>query len=197
VREIRAGEPGRGAVRIPAGLPLRTLPAERGERDDARVEPRVAHLWNPTDLLAAARAGDRHLVEPRAMELPQLVEPANGTLLELAPRAEDGQRLALLAGIEGQRQAEVPLPRDVPVAHVAEPVVHSLAVELGDPANRGVRVEHRLPDLVGGDEPFVDDAEDQRRMAAPADGVAVDDRARVDQASTLAELADDLVGRVA
>src|SRR4029079_13030911 len=74
-----------------------------------------------------------------------------------------------------------------------------LAVLRRCPLGRRVLVEHRLPDLVGRDERVFADAETRRVAAAPADCVAVDDRASLDQAATLAERLDDrldhLVGR--
>ena len=109
------------------------------------------------------------------MELFEPLEPAEGALLELGPRADHVQ-VPAVTRVEGQRQPEVPAPGDVPVVHVAEPVVHPLAVLRRRPLDGRVAVEHRLPDPVGRDEPVVDDAEDERRAAAPADGIAVDDR---------------------
>ena len=114
---------------------------------------------------------------------------------QLGPRA-DHVEAAALARVEGERQAEVPLARDVPVAHVAEPVVHALRIEIGRPLHRRVRLQHRLANLVAGDEPLVDDAEDERRVAAPANWVTVDDLAGLEQAPALAEVADDLVLRL-
>ena len=48
------------------------------------------------------------------------------TFLELGARPDDVQ-VAAPARVEGQRQAVVAAPGDVPVAHVAQPVVHALA----------------------------------------------------------------------
>src|SRR5439155_24229465 len=104
---------------------------------------------------------------PGAMQLLELLEPRQGALVELRARADYVQPPAV-AGIERQRQAEVPSPRDVPVAHVAQPVVHPLLVLRRPPSDLVVALEHQLPDLGGGYEPVVDDAEDERRAAAPA-----------------------------
>ena len=106
--------------------------------------------------------------------------PRTARSLELGARPDHGQ-VAARARVEGQRQAEVPLARDVPVAHVPQPVVHPLRVEGGRPFDGCVRVEQRLPDLVGRDEPVVDDPEEERRLAAPADGIAVDDPPGLDE----------------
>src|SRR5262249_52414092 len=162
--------PGRIAVLDPLGV----LPTERRERDDAGVEPRVADFGDALHGLPTLLARDLHGVDPRSVQLWEILDRRDGAILELALRADDVQRPAL-ARVERQRQAEVPLARDVPVAHVAKPVVHPLRVEGRRPLDRRVRVEQRLPDLVARDEPVVDDTEYERRRAAPADRVAVRD----------------------
>ena len=103
----------------------------------------------------------------------------------------DHRHVAARARVDRQRQAEVPLARDVPVAHVPQPVVHPLRVEGRRPFDRCVRVEHRLPDLLGRDEPVVDDAEEERRLAAPARRIAVDDPPGLDEETALSEARDD------
>ena len=155
--------------------PLGALPPERREVDDAGVEPGVADLLDSLDPGVAALAPDADGVDPRPVQLLELLEARDGTLFELGARADHVQ-VPALALVERERQAEVVAAGDVPVAHVAKPVVHPLLVLGRRPLDRRVAVEHRLPDLVGGDEPVVDDAEDERRAAAPADGIAVDDR---------------------
>ncbi len=82
-------------------------------------------------------------------------------------RADDVQ-VPALAGVEGQRQPVEAAARDVPVAHVPQPVVHALAHVGGRPLDRRVRLEQRLAKLVDRDQPVVGHAPDQRRVAAPA-----------------------------
>src|SRR5947207_3593589 len=120
------------------------------------------------------------------MQLLELVETGGRTLVELGTRADHIEEAAL-ARIERQWQAEVATARDVPVAHVAQPVVHPFLVLRRGPRNGVVRVEHRLSDLVARDEPIVDDAEDERRATPPADRVPVDDRRRIDKQIALAQ----------
>ena len=76
-------------------------------------------------------------------------------------------------GIERQRQAVVAAARDVPVAHVAQPVVHALAHVLGHPFDAPFASSIGSRTLVDADEPVVGDAEDERRVAAPAVRIAV------------------------
>ena len=120
------------------------------------------------------------------MELLELLEPRDRTLFELRAGADHVQ-VPALALVEGEREAEEAAPRDVPVAHVAQPVVHALLVLRRRPLDRRVAVEHRLPDLLSRDEPVVDDPEDERRATTPANRVAMDDRRRLDEQAALAE----------
>ena len=195
IGQIRGRQALGGAGRIPRLDELGALPAERREGDDPGVEPDVADLRHAPHLLAAGLAADRHLVDPGTAELLELLEPAERALLELGPRADHGQ-VAAGAGIERERQAVVAASRDVPVAHVPQPVVHPLAHVGGRPLDGRVRVEELLPDAVDADQPVVGHAPDQGGVAAPAVRIAVLVPARVDEEAVLGEPADDLVGRL-
>ncbi len=196
VGEVRPREPPRRAGRVAALDPLRVLPAEGGEGDDPGVEPDVADLADPGDLVAAGLAADRHVVDPRAPELLELVEPAGRAPLELRPRPDDVE-VAARARVEGEGEAVEALARDVPVVHVAQPVVHAPAHVVRRPAHRRVGLERPRADLVHGDEPVLAQAEDQRGLAAPAVRVAVDDLLGGDDPPALGEVRDDLVGDLA
>src|SRR5207247_6582392 len=102
VGEIGGGPARRRAGRVAVLDPLRVVPPQAGEGDDARVQPRVAYLRDPPHVLAAGGACDRDLVHPRAVQLLQPLEARRRALLELSSRADHVQ-LAALAGIEGQR----------------------------------------------------------------------------------------------
>ncbi len=184
-----------GAGRVTLGHPFRVLPAERRERDDARVEPDVADLQDPGDRLAARGATDRHTVDPRTAQLLELLEALRRELAQLRLRADDVQ-VAARARIERQRQAVVAASRDVPVAHVPQPVVHPLAHVLGHPVHLGVLLEQLRPDRIDGDEPVVGQPEDQRRVAAPAVRIGMRVEAGLDEEAGLTEPADDLIGRL-
>ena len=108
----------------------------------------------------------------------------------------DHVQMPARARIERERKAVVATARDVPVAHVPQPVVHALAHVLGRPLDRRVRLEQRLAQLVDSDEPVVGDAPDERRVAAPAVRVAVQVDAGFEQIALLGEAADDLVCRL-
>ena len=195
VGEIRRGQARGGAGRVPLLDVLGALPAQRREGNDAGVEPDVPDLGDPAHGLAARLAADRHLVDPRAAQLLEPVEARDGTLGELRLRA-DHRDVAAVALVDRQREAVVATARDVPVAHVAKPVVHALAHVRRRPLDGRVRVEERLPELVDGDQPVVRDPPDQWRVAAPAVRVAVHVLPGFEQEARLGEPPDDLVGSV-
>src|SRR5215208_674781 len=75
--------------------------------------------------------------------------------------------------IDGKRQAPIALLGDHPIIHVGQPIELSVKAEAGVPGNLASDIHHRLPEIVHSDEPLVDEAEHQIRVAAPADRVAV------------------------
>ena len=196
VGQVGGREALRRARRVALGHVLRALPPERRERDDPGVEPDVSDLGDALDLLAAGLAGDPDLVDPGTAELLELLEPVGRPGLELRARADHVQ-VPARARVEREREAVEPAARDVPVAHVPEPVVHALGHVGGRPLDGGVRLEQPGADLVDGDEPVVRDPEDERGVAAPAERVRVLVRLGADEQPAVAEVPDDLVGRLA
>ena len=63
--QVGCRQPARSAGRVALRHELVVPPAERRERDDAGIEPHVPDLRDPTHLLAAGLAADRHVVDPR------------------------------------------------------------------------------------------------------------------------------------
>src|SRR5207247_4912396 len=98
VGQVGPGQPGGRARRVAVLDPGPVLPAERREVDDAGVEPRVADLGDPLHLAGALLAADDDGVDPRTVQLLQLVQPAHGPLLELRARADHVQ-VAATAGV--------------------------------------------------------------------------------------------------
>ena len=185
----------RGAGGIAPFAPSVVVPAERRERDDARVQPHIAHLGDALHRAVALRAADLHAVDPRAVQFGQVGDLADRAVLELLPRADHVQ-MAANARVEGQRQPVEATARDVPVPHVAQPVVHALAVLRRRPLDGLVLVEHRLAHALHRDEPVVGDAEDQRCIAAPAVRVGVPDRLGPREPSRRSQVLDDGLGRL-
>ena len=195
IGKIGAGQSLGGAISIATVNPLRILPAERRERHDPGVEPDVADLGNPLYAFGpAGRAADPDGVDPRAVQLGKLLQARRGQFLKLCTRADDGD-MATIAGKYRQWESEITAAGDVPVAHVAEPVVHSLAEVRRCPLDGGVGLEQPRPDLVDANEPVVGDAEDERRMAAPAERIAVDILIRCNQAPAPGQVGGDLLRR--
>ncbi len=135
---------------------------------------------------AAAAAGDLDSVDVGAVGAValELVPALDGALLELGLGADDLEVAAGLALEDRQGEAVVALLRDHPVVHVAQPVELAGQAEVRDPvapcsvtaaiASRRRRFRGRRRAVaVHGDEPLVDQAEDELAAAAPAVGVAV------------------------
>ena len=101
--------------------------------------------------------------------------------------------MAARAFVDRKRKTVVPTTRDVPVTHVAKPVVHALAHVGGCPFDRRVRLEQCRPKLVDRDQPVIGHPPDQRRVAAPAMWVAMRSHSGLEQGARLREPADDLV----
>src|ERR1039458_832409 len=141
--QTRGGKTSRRPGRVALFDPFRVLPAERGKRDDASVQPDVADLSYAPHLGPTGGATDGDPVYPRAPQLNQVAKRRRGQLRELLA-GTDHSEMAALAGIEGEREAVVATPRDVPVGHVDEPVVHPLAHVLRRPLDAAVGGANRL-----------------------------------------------------
>ena len=82
-RQVRRREALRGASAVALGDEFRVLPAEGRKRHDPSVEPDVADLLDPLYRLAARFAADRHGIDPGTAQLLELIEPFDGSCLEL------------------------------------------------------------------------------------------------------------------
>ena len=105
----------------------------------------------------------------------ELLPAGDRALAELVLRADDLPRVAVGALPDRQGEAVVALLADHPVAHVPEPVELALleADARRQPRHLARGSADRLAQRIHGDEPLVDEAEDQLRPAAPAVGVGV------------------------
>ena len=96
VGEVGGREPLRGAGRVSLGDVFVVLPAERRERDDARVEPDVADLRDPrgpSSPHASQRIGTSSIQGRRSSS--SWSRPRDRALGELGLRADDGDMAAL------------------------------------------------------------------------------------------------------
>src|SRR4051812_6578984 len=73
--------------------------------------------------------------------------------------------------INGKRQTPVALLRNHPIVHVGEPVELPIKAKARVPGDLPSDIHHWLPEVVHGDEPFVNEPEHQVRTAAPADRI--------------------------
>src|SRR5262245_57077881 len=87
--------------------------------------------------------------------------------------ADDVDIAALSAFEDWQRQTPVALLGDHPVVHVREPIELAVQAEAWIPLRRPGSVHHRLPEVIHGDVPLVDQSEDEVRAAAPANRITV------------------------
>ena len=184
------GNPVGGEPLAPVVLVVAVL--DGGERDNARVQPRVAHILDAAHRHIALVAADFHRIDPGAVRRValELVPALDGALLQFGLAADDIEPVAVAALVDGQREAVVSLLGNHPVVHVPQPVEFARVAELRNPAD----VVHHFHNLVaqavrllvGGqllarllvllahaDEPLIHQPEDQLRVAAPADRVAV------------------------
>ncbi len=105
----------------------------------------------------------------------ELVPAGDGALPQRVARLDHLPGIAVGAGPDRQRQAVVALLADHPVGHVPEPVELALlqADARRQPGGPPGRVAQLGPQRIHGDEPLVDQAEDDLGAAAPADRVRV------------------------
>ena len=178
-----------------AGIELlrRQLAGERlvalGERHGARVEPDVDHLGHARRGLAALRAGERHVVDERAVRVLQAHARA---LLELVERA-DHRDVVLLAAPDGQRRAPVALARERPVDVVLQPVAEAAVLDvLGMPGDLLVGGQQLVADPRRRDVPGGLGVVQQRRRAAPAVRIGVLVVLGAQQPAALAQVLDEI-----
>ena len=125
--------------------------------------------------------------------LVQVVHRPAGQLLELADAADADRFAGLLVAPDGQRRAPVAVAADRPVARAFQPPAEAAVADvLRDPADAAVGGQHPFLEIaLDPDEPGGDGAVDQRRVAAPAERVVVDDGALGEQGAGRAQGAGD------
>ena len=103
----------------------------------------------------------------------ELFPTRHGPLLQLVFAADDLERAALRAVVDGQRQSPVAFLGDHPVVHVAQPVHLAFQAEGWDPPGLTDHAHDLVAQLIHRDVPLIHQAEDQFRLTTPADGIAV------------------------
>ena len=143
-----------------------------GKGHGAAVVPAVDDLLDAVHGLAAFGAGDLDLVHIGAVQL-DVTHGRGGHLTQLLAGA-DHMDVPLLADPDGQRRAPVALAGQAPVHDVFKEVAHAAFLDVvGHPVD-GAVVAHQLVAHGGhADEPRGAGVIEQRRVAAPAEGVVV------------------------
>ncbi len=160
------------------------------ERHRAGVEPDVDHLGHAAQRLAAGRRRDLDLVHERAM---RIVERDARELTQLL-EGPDADRLARVVAPDRQRRAPVALAAQRPVDVVLQPAPEAAVLDvLGVPLDALVGRQQPVLDLRGRDVPGRLGVVEQRRAAAPAVRVAVEQPLGVVEAAAAAQVLDQVL----
>ncbi len=171
------------------------VPLGHGHR--ARVEPDIDQLGDALHLarLAALRAGKLDLVDIRPVQV-QARKVTPGQLGKLGDRANRNLVVAALALPDRQRRAPVALATQRPIDVVLQPVAKAPVLDVPrHPVDLLVQLDQAVFELAGADVPGAAGIVQQRRVAAPAEGVGVGVGAGAEeQAARLQVLDDQRVG---
>ena len=161
-----------------------------GERHRAAVEPDVDHLGDALERLPTGRRRDLHVVHERAV---RVLELDAGQLLQLGERA-DADGLAGLVAPDRERRAPVALAGERPVHVVLQPAAHAAVLDvLRVPVDALVGRQQAVAELRGLDVPGRLGVVEQRRAAAPAVRVRVQQALGPEQAAAAAQVLDQVV----
>ena len=142
------------------------------QRHGTRVEPAVNHLRYPLHLFSTVRAGDRHFIDKRPMQL-NIFRTVRRHLSQLCNTA---YRVAMttLAFPDIQRRTPVTVTADAPVLNIFQPVAEAaLANAFRDPVDSVVVTDQVIFYRGHFDKPGVSGIVDQRGSAPPAMRVAM------------------------
>ncbi len=175
-------------------LPIITVNAvvHRAKADDARVQPRVAHVGDARHWFAAMVARNFHLINVGAMGgvTVEILPSSDGAFFQFCLTADDAKAAALVTFVDGQRQAVIPLFADHPIVHVSQPIHFAVMPKAGIPVDlvnpihdliaqtgRFFRFRHLFARFVvqfaHADEPLIHQSIDQLFAATPAVRVAM------------------------
>ena len=143
------------------------------ERHGAGVEPGVDDLRDAAHLAGAVGAGEDDVVDVGPVEFQILWNGTGRHLLELRDGA-DAVRVPLLAAPDGQGRAPVAVAAERPVDVAGEPLAEAPGLDvLRVPDHVVVGLDELVLDRRGADVPGRLGVVEQRRVAAPAEGIAV------------------------
>ena len=165
---------------------------ELGERHRAGVEPGVDRLDDPPHLRPAGLAAQDDLVDVGPV---QVVGHLAAALAQVGhrPGAEALLAVGRRALPDRQRRAPVALARERPVDVVLEPLAEAAVLDvLRMPVDLLVGGQQPVADLRGRDVPARLRVVEERRVAAPAVRVGVEEGLGAEQAAALLERLDDV-----
>ena len=141
-----------------------------GEGHGAAVVPAVDDFLGAVHGLAAMGAPEDHFVDVGTMQLRQ-IHFADGHIQQLL-LAADNVHMAFFAQPDGQRGAPIALTAQAPVHHVLQEVAHTAFLDVvGHPVDGAVVGHQVVPHGGHLDEPGGTGIIEQRRIAAPAEGI--------------------------
>ena len=155
----------------------------------AALEPAVEHLGNATHQALAGGGREAQLIDILAVEVGH---PHAGFLGQLLNTANTHDFAPVLALPDRQRRSPIPVAADGPVAGVFQPIGEAAVAQmLGHPGRQLIIGHQSVAEGFNTDKPGIHRPINERGVAPPAVGVAVGDRALVDELFVALEMGND------
>ena len=165
------------------------------ERHGSGIEPAVQNDRLALHDLTAFRTDYLHLIDIRLVQF-DIVRAVPAHLFQLFP-APDHMRAAAFAGPYRERRSPVAFAAESPVDHALEEIAHPAFLDIvRDPVDAPVEPDQLILDRRHFNEPALAGIIDQRRVAAPAERIAVFKRKRCEQRPLLFQIFQDLRIRI-
>ena len=144
-----------------------------GERHGAGIVPAVDHFAGARHIAMALGALHAHAVDERLVQL-DILGHVFAHFAQFGDGADGVHVPAILADPDGQRRAPIALAGEAPVDHVLQEIAHAAVLDVvGHPVDGLVVGQQLIAQRGHADEPGGARVIDQRRVAAPAEGVIV------------------------
>ena len=144
-----------------------------GERHGAGIIPAVDHFAGARHVAMALGALHAHAIDERLVQL-DILGHIFAHFAQLGDGADGVHVPAILADPDGQRRAPIALAGEAPVDHILQEIAHAAVLDVvGHPVDGLVVGQQAVAQLGHADEPGGARVIDQRRVAAPAEGVIV------------------------
>src|SRR6266700_138514 len=103
----------------------------------------------------------------------ELLPTRHCSLLQFVFATDDLEGATLRTVVDGQSQTPVAFLGDHPIIHIPQPVQFTLQAKGGDPGDLAHDIHDLVAEILHGDEPFIDQTEDEFGTTSPAGGIAV------------------------